>query len=160
MMRFAPALLALAACGGDEPVDAAGTYTISLTNRENGCMHANWTVGDTTAGIGVVMTQNGEAITADVQPGGARVALDLILGDHVFVGTVDGNKLDLLIEGTSSFAMGTCDYTIDALIGATLDGDVLSGDILYRNQTDGSTDCGALTGCTSRQEMLGNRPPS
>jgi len=26
--------------------------------------------------------------------------------------------------------------------------------------TDNSTDCGALTGCSSRQEMLGNRPPS
>ena len=25
----------------------AGNYTIALTNRDNGCMLANWTVGDT-----------------------------------------------------------------------------------------------------------------
>lgn len=71
----------------------------------------------TVAAAGVVITQNGEAVTADVQPGTARIALDL-------------------------------------------EGDVLSGDIFYRDQTDNSTDCGALTGCASVQEMLGNRPPS
>ncbi len=169
MKRFnvlaTPALVAglaglLVACGGDEPVDAAGTYTISLTNRENGCNNANWTVGDTASNIGVVITQNGATASADVQPGGGRLALDLALGGHVFIGKVDGNRLDLLIEGTNSFSMGTCDYTIDARIDAQLDGDVLSGDVLYQDQTDNSTDCGALTGCTSRQELLGNRPPS
>lgn len=152
--------LALPACGGDEPVDAAGTYTVSLTNRENGCNNPNWTEGETTTGIGVVITQNDTAVTADVQPGAARIALDLVLGSHTFVGTVDGNDLDLLITGETSFSMGTCDYTIDADIDATLSGDVLSGNIYYRAQTDGANDCGALTGCASRQEMLGNRPPS
>lgn len=152
--------LALSACGGDDPVDAAGTYAVSLTNRENGCNNPNWTVDETATGIGVVITQNGTGVTADVQPGGARIALDLVLGGHVFTGTVDGNHLDLLITGTPSFSMGTCDYTIDAEIDATLDGDVLSGNIYYRARTDGATDCGALTGCASRQQMLGNRPPS
>ena len=67
MATVAAALaLALAACGGDDPVEAAGTYTVSLTNRENGCMNPNWMVDDTAMGIGVVITQNGEAITADV----------------------------------------------------------------------------------------------
>jgi hypothetical protein len=154
------AVVALTACGSDEPVDAAGTYTVSLTNRENGCNNPNWTVDDTASGIGVVMTQNGASITADVQAGGARVALDLVLGDHVFIGTVDGDDLDLLIEGEPSFSMGTCDYTIDAQIEARLEGDVLSGNIYYRARTDMSTECGALTGCASRQELLGNRPPS
>jgi hypothetical protein len=152
--------LALAACGGDEPVDAAGSYTISLTNRENGCMNGNWTMGETAMGIGVVITQNDAAVTADVQAGAARLALDVALGSHIFTGSVDGADIDLRITGTNSFSMGTCDYTVDADIDATLEGDVLSGNIYYRNQTDNSTDCGALTGCASRQEMLGNRPPS
>jgi hypothetical protein len=154
------AVVGLTACGSDEPVDAAGTYTVSLTNRENGCNNPNWTIDESAAGIGVVMTQNGTSVNADVQAGGARVALDLVLGSHVFIGTVDGADLDLLIEGTPSFSMGTCDYTIDAQIEAHLEGDVLSGNIYYRAKTDGSTDCGTLTGCASRQELLGNRPPS
>jgi hypothetical protein len=161
MRRLPPAILAvgLAACGGDDPVDAAGTYTVSLTQREDGCNYG-WT-GQSTAGVEVVITQNGAAVSADVQPAvGARFVLDGILGGHVFTGSVDGTHLDLLIEGTPSTSMGTCDYTIDAQIDATLDGDVLSGNIYYRDQTDGASDCGALTGCTSRQELLGNRPPS
>jgi hypothetical protein len=167
MRRLPPGILAgslvwlvgLAACGGDDPVDAAGTYTVSLTQREDGCNYG-WT-GESNAGVEVVMTQNDTALSADVQPAaGARLALDAILGGHVFTGTVDGTHLDLLIEGATSFSMGTCDYTIDAQIDATLDGDVLSGNIFYRDQTDNSTDCGALTGCSSRQELLGNRPPS
>jgi hypothetical protein len=99
--------LVLAACGGDEPVDAAGTYTLSLTNRENGCMNSNWTVGETATGIGVVIIQNDAAITADVQPGAARLALDLALGSHIFTGSVNGADIDLRITGTNSFSMGT-----------------------------------------------------
>ncbi|MBE7448827.1 MAG: hypothetical protein HS111_08030 [Kofleriaceae bacterium] len=155
----AVALPSVAGCGSD-PVDAAGTYTISLTNRENGCNNPNWTVGEMTSGIGVVVTQNGVAVTADVQPGAARLALDLALGSHLFTGVVDGDRLDLLITGTPMYSQGTCDYTIDAQIDARLDGDVLSGDVFYRARTDGATDCGTLTGCASRQELLGNRPPS
>lgn len=151
----------LAACGSDEPAAVAGDYTIALTNRENGCENPNWTVDDTVAGVVVVITQNGATANADVQPQMlARAALDAVLGNHVFIGSVDGNDLDLLIEGTVSFSRNTCDYTIDAQIDATLEGDVLSGSIYYRAKTDGSVDCGTLTGCASRQELLGNRPPS
>ncbi len=164
MKRRVPALfaclsIALVACGSDDPVAAAGTYTIALTNRENGCNNANWTVGAMTSGVGVTITQNGGAASAEVQ-GAARLTLDVVLGNHIFTGEVHGNHLDLLITGTNSFSMGTCDYTIDAQIDATLDGDVLSGNIFYRARTDGAADCGALTGCASRQELLGNRPPS
>jgi len=154
------ALVSFAACGGDDPVDAVGTYTVSLTNRENGCNLGTWTEGNMASGVGVVMTQNGAAVTADVQPGAARVALDLALGGHLFTGEVDGDHLDLLITGTPMASMGTCDYTFNAQIDATLDGDVLEGNLYYRAQTDGASDCGTLTGCSSRQQLLGNRPPS
>jgi hypothetical protein len=164
MRRLVPLVLVgvlpLVACGGDDPVDAAGNYTVALTNRENGCNNPNWTVDDMTSGVGVVMTQNGLAVSADVQPGGARLALDLVLGGHIFTGQVDGDHLDLLITGANSFASGNCDYTVDAQIDAHLAGDVLMGNVYYRARTDGASDCGALTGCASRQELLGNRPPS
>lgn len=149
----------LAACGGD-PTDVRGEYTVSLTNRENGCESANWTEGDTAAGVSLVITQNDTAVTLDVTAPGARLYLDAVLGGHVFTGSVDGNDIDLLIEGTPMFSRATCDYTVDAQIVGSLDGDVLSGDIFYRAQTDGAVDCGTLTGCASRQEFLGNRPPS
>ena len=45
------------------------------------------------------------------------------------------------------------------VIGGTLDGDALSGDILYRAATNGHPDCAAIEGCISVQKYNGTRPP-
>ena len=149
----------LAACGGDDPVDAAGTYSIALTNRENGCNLGTWTVGDTAQNVGAVITQDGEQVSADVQ-GAARVGLDLWLGAHVFTGVIEGDELELSIAGTRAGSMNACAYTYDAVLDATISGDVLRGEVRYQARTNGSPDCGALTGCASRQELNGTRPPT
>jgi len=154
------ALCAAAACGGGDPVDASGDYTVSLTNRENGCGFANWTVGATTTGVALLVTQTGAQASADVQDVGARLVLDGFLGGHVFTGTVSGSNLDLGITGTRALSQGACAYTIDAVIDANLNGDLLTGDLLYMAKTNLSVDCGALTNCTSRVEFNGTRPPS
>lgn len=149
--------LALAACGGDEPADVSGSYAIMLTNRENGCNIGNWMV-DATNDVTVDVSQNGAAASADVK-GLAAAALDFVLGGHVFTGSVDGSHLDATIVGNRGGTMGACAYTIDATLDADLTGNTLNGTVLYQAKTNGAADCGALTGCTSRQEFSGARPP-
>lgn len=157
LLLLAGLVAGLAACGGD-PVDAEGTYTISVTNRENGCNFPNWTVGESAAGIQVVINQQDTNVNADVM-GVTRIYLDAILGSHVFEGIVDGNDLDMIILGNQSTTMGNCTLTLDAQLLATLNGDVLTGRINYHYHGNNNPDCAPYDGCTSYQEMNGTRPP-
>ena len=157
MKRLILLAVMVSGCGGD-PVDAEGTYTVSVTNRDNGCNFQNWTIDNSAAGIQVVINQEGSDVNADVM-GATRVYLDLILGGHVFEGTVDGDELDMAIQGTQTFTTGNCvDHTIDARLLTTLDGDVLTGRISYTIVGTGSS-CAPYDGCNSYQDMNGTRPP-
>lgn len=152
-------LVAVVAAGcSDDPVNAEGTYTVSVTNRDNGCNFQNWVIDNSAAGIGVVINQEGSDVNADVM-GATRIYLDLVLGSHVFQGSVDGDELDMSIQGTQTFTTGNCaDHTIDARLRTTLDGDVLTGKISYTIVGTGST-CTPYDGCVSYQDMNGTRPP-
>jgi hypothetical protein len=151
-------LATLAACGSD-PVDAEGTYTVAVTNRDNGCNFALWTIGNSASNIGVVINQEGDDVNADVM-GLTGAYLDGVLGSSVFQGKVDGNKLDMKITGTTQITTGNCvDHTIDARLRTTLDGDVLTGRIDYTIVGAGST-CTPYDGCVSFQDMNGTRPPT
>lgn len=159
LLALVLSLAAVPACGGDDPVDAAGTYSINVANRSNACEFPNWDDDGTAASIPVEITQNGNTATAEV--GGATgVYLDTVLGSRLFTGTVDGNNLNLRLVGTTMASSGTCDYTVDAVIDADLSGDLLEGELRYEAKTDGSNECGALTGCASVAALNGARPPS
>jgi hypothetical protein len=149
----------LVACGGENDVDATGDYTVSLTNRDNGCQLSNWNVGDTSSGIPLTIAQTDNAITATVG-GGAGVALGLWLGDNHYTGEVSGSNLDLQLEGQNNMSQGTCDYHYISIIDGELHGDVIGGQVRYETVTDGSSDCGALEGCASIQDFNGTRPPT
>jgi hypothetical protein len=149
-------LLGVVACGGD-PVDVEGTYSIGLTNRENGCNFDNWTVGQQTTGVDVVITQNGEAAIAEVQ-GGAGLYLNFAFGSNTFSGSVDGSDVDLFLAGTRSQTMGNCTFTYDGRIAATLSGNALNGTLTYSSNGNDNTDCAAIV-CDSVQEFSGSRPP-
>lgn len=150
---------ALGGCGDPAPADVAGTYTINLTNGANGCNLANWTEGNTSTGIPVVITQTDASASAEVM-GLAAVALDVALASHVFTGEVDGDDLHLAITGTRSATSGNCTYTYNALLDAALAGDVLTGTISYEAATNDNSDCAALEGCASVQNFNGTRPPT
>jgi len=154
---FATVLSVTSACGSD-PVDAAGDFSISVTNRENGCSFANWTEGDSATNIGLTITQDGSDVTGTVT-GATGGFLDLVLGDHVFRGSADDSGVSMTIFGTRSATQGNCTYTVNATADADLAGDVLTGNILYQAATNGNPDCADLEGCTSRQEFNGTRPP-
>jgi hypothetical protein len=150
-------LVGLAACGSD-PVDAEGMYSINVTSRANGCNFDGWTEGNTATNIPVTINQEGTSAGAEVT-GLTGGYLDIILGSHVFDGTVDGDELDLKIAGTQSATTGNCTWTVDAQLLATLDGDVLTGRLNYSKNGNNNSDCAPLDGCVSYQDMNGARAP-
>jgi hypothetical protein len=158
-MRILATLLpSLLACGSDGPADVAGTYSVALTNRDNGCNLMNWTVGEQNSNIPVVIAQDGAEVTADVQAG-AGFILDLALGSSIYAGEVEGNDLSLEIFGNRSQTQGNCTFTFNSDIEASVEGDTLTGVINYRAATVGNPDCAPLEGCVSFQEFNGTRPP-
>ena len=146
----------LAASGCSDPADVEGTYSVGVTNREDGCAFG-WQVGEQNPGISVVVTQSGESATAEIQ-GFAGLAVGVALGTNKFSGTVDGNELDLLAAGTNPKTMGNCTFTYDGRITATLTGDALQGTIVYAANTNNNSDCSAVK-CASSQDFSGSRPP-
>lgn len=154
-MKSLLVLLGLAACGGNANV--AGEYTIALTNRDNGCSLANWTVGNQTSGVPVSITQSGDNVTAKVN-GTAGAVLGLFIGTSSFTGD---NSIDLNALGTIAKQAGTCTWTYNGEITADLAGDVLTGRIDYRAADNGNPDCTTMNihGCDSYQDFNGTRPP-
>jgi hypothetical protein len=106
----------------------------------------------------VTISQTDDSVTAEVG-GAAGALLELWLGSNNYTGSVDGNHLELELEGENNMTMGTCDYHYISIIDADLDGDVLEGEIRYETVTDGTPDCGELEGCSSVQAFNGTRPP-
>lgn len=163
MLRVAAPIVALltfslVACGDTTPVDANGSYSISLTSRENGCSFENWMEGSTSAGVPIDIVQEEEL--ADATVGGvAATYLDIVLGSHVFSGEVSGSRLELVLNGTRETQSLGCAYFVNATMDARLDGDLLEGQLIYTVIDNGSPDCQDLQGCTSVQDFNGTRPP-
>jgi hypothetical protein len=156
------ALGATAAAAGcsSPPANVAGQYTVAVTNKDNGCNLQNWTVGQSSSGIMVAITQSGSTVDATVQ-GLTGTYLDAILGAHDFNGDVDGHHLSATLFGTRSQNSGNCTWTYNADLEADLSGDLLVGTINYQPKTNGNPDCTTQqNSCTSTQDFNGTRPPS
>ena len=152
----APLAALLSACA---PVDVAGTYTGAVTNRENPCNLPQWSVGNSSSGIVMVVTQSGADVTADVQ-GIAGLALNLFTGNtEPLRGTVSGAGFSIGKSGTRAMSMGACAYTARLDARATLSGNALEGTLTYRYVTNNVPDCGSLTTCMSVQQFTFARPP-
>lgn len=155
-------LLALLAACGSDPADVAGEYSISLTSRDNGCNFDNWMEGDTATNIPITMTQSSEdpSMATAVVNGAAGLYLDVLLGSRTYTGEVDGSSMELTLFGETSGMEGNCTFTVNSTIDASLDGDVLSGELRYEKATNGNPDCAGSEGCVSRQDFNGTRPPT
>jgi hypothetical protein len=140
------------------PPDAAGSYSVTITNGANQCAFTGFTEGAVATGVPLAVTQEDAAITATVE-GAAGAFLDLALGSREFEGAIDGSALALTLFGTTPFMVGACTYTINGEVSATLDGDLIEGSIEYRPSTNGSPDCGVLETCVTAQQFNGTRPP-
>lgn len=150
-----------AGCGSDDPANVEGNYTIAITNRDNGCNLANWTVGEMSSGIAVQMTQEGANVTATVM-GLTGAGLNLALGSNVFSGKVTDEDLNLDLFGTRPQMQGTCTFTYNAKILGNVLGDSLEGRVEYRaaTTTPSNPDCASIQGCLTFQEFNGTRPPT
>ena len=154
-------LLGVAAGCSSDPVNVEGSYSVAITNGDNGCDFVGFTEGNTAQNIGITVTQAGSEAQAEVSGSIASGLLDIVLGSHTFEGTVDGADLDLKIIGGTPFTQGeNCAYTINAAVHASLDGDVLIGTIDYTAKTNENPDCGSKTTCKTTQSFNGTRPPS
>jgi hypothetical protein len=145
-------------CGTD-PADVEGNYTIALTNRDNGCMFTNYTVGETAASIPVVATQDSANLTMTVN-GVAAIYLNAVLGTNTYRGDVDGSDFRVEALGTVARTSGNCTYTINSVIDGSLSGDALTGRIEYRAADNGNPDCSPIHGCLTFQDFNGTRPPT
>ena len=143
------------------PVNAAGSYSISVTKDINDCQFANWVQGDTASGIPFDITQSGTSIVGTLG-GVAGVFAALALGSAQFNGTVTGNDLVLTDLSNKPTKDAGCDYNTQAKVNGTLNGDVVTGTITYSfipaNGTAGA--CGFRNTCTSVQKFNGTRPPT
>ncbi len=160
MGRLALTLVLFAgACGGNTPADVAGTYSLSLTVRQNQCGILANSTGQSSSGVQVVVTQTGSQVSAQVQ-GVAGIALALAMGKDTFAGTVSDTRLDLAIAGTMPGSNGTCAYTRNARLLATVSGDVMVGTVTYTYATNKTADCGTRDTCQDIQDFNGTRPPT
>lgn len=148
------------ACGDDdEPADVHGTYTLNTTNGPSTCPLENWMQGFMASGIPMTVMQDGSKVSADVGGAGA-IFLNLYCGNAHLEGTVSGSDLDLDLNGTRSLSSGSCAFTLDAHLDATVNNDALSGSITYSPNTNTSPDCAAVNACSARMNVNGTRPPS
>lgn len=156
------ALLILPGCGSDDPpppADVHGNYTVTVTNGPSSCPLPNWNQGAVTANIPFNVTQNGSSASAQVGGAGA-VFLSIYCGTSQLDGTVVGSDINLHLRGNNSFSSGSCAFTVDANLVATLQGDALSGSIVYAPNTNSSPDCAAVQSCSARMNFNGVRPAS
>lgn len=158
MKALAPILLATVLGCGSDPANVEGNYTMAVTNRDNGCPLANWTVGTSTPNIGVTITQQGSNASATIN-GLVGVFVSATLGTNVYTGSVSGNDVTLEVLGTRSMTMGNCTFTYNSTILGTADGDTMTGRVEYRGAGNGNPDCSTITGCLSYQDFNGTRPP-
>lgn len=160
MMRRFVTASSIAAClfvSACAPADVAGNYTVNVTNGPDECM-IGWTEGDSTSAIPVLVTQDGDQVSLQVQ-GLTGTILTVGVGSNQFEGQVGGNSVTAALIGNVSRTQGGCAYTTTVDLDARVDNDVIQGTLTYRPVTNGHPDCGTLETCVSRQSFNGARPP-
>lgn len=148
-------LLAAVACSSSSgpPANVAGTWTLSVTDGDNGCGIPNFTTGATSTGVTVQITQNGSNVSASVQ-GYSGLVLAFATG-NTLSGTISGNQATL--TATGNHTQGNCAYTTSANASMTFDGNQVQGSISYSDHGNGSSDCGVAQQCTSSQTFTGSK---
>jgi hypothetical protein len=156
------ALSGLLGCSSDSGFKAApelaGSYTVSVTNGDNGCMIENWVAGKSTTDIPFSIEQQGTNLTGTLT-GLAGLALSLSIGTNKFVGVASGDAFDITAYGSVERTQDACMYELNAEIQGAISGDAISGTISYAPATSNDPAC-ASSRCSSIQNFNGTRPPS
>jgi len=154
--------LSLLGCSSDSSFkaapDLAGSYTVSVTNGDNGCMIEKWEVGKSTTDIPFLIEQQGTSLTGTLT-GLAGLALGLSIGTNKFVGSANDDDFDITAYGSVKHTQDACMYELNAQIQGAISGDAISGTITYAPATSNDPACASLQ-CSSTQNFNGTRPPS
>jgi hypothetical protein len=139
------------------PVDVAGVYSGPVTNGQSTCP-GFWNTNAMNNAMASVV-QTGSAVSIHVN-GAAGLFLTAGFGTNAFDGTVNGRHIDALIQGSVQSTRGGCVYTMNGNLAADLDGNTLTGSIVYSPQTNNNADCTSMqvTGCRSQQTFSLSRP--
>jgi hypothetical protein len=159
MKHFAGFLLLVAVgCGGSD-TNVEGNWTMSVTNRDNGCNLADWEVGKQSTNIGVTILQEDTSVSAEIT-GLVGVYVTAALGTNKWSGAIDGDELTLDLAGSRGGQTGNCVYTYNSRILGDVNGDTMTGRIEYSAATNNNPDCAPIEGCVTFQEFNGTRPPT
>lgn len=161
-VRLVPAVLVsllLGIASGCAPADVAGNYSLAVTNGDNGCEVDGWTVGESSANVPAVITQDEGDVQVEVQ-GVSGTFLNLVVGSNRFAGDVAGDRVSAELIGDNSGREGECRFTWTIELDATVAGDVIEGELNWRPVTNGHPDCGMLEMCRNQQVFNGTRPPT
>lgn len=160
-----PPVEATGGAGDDATTDApaadvSGNYTVTLTNSSNTCAtETNWVDGTVTTDVRYDIRQAGSDLTAEAQ-GNAAAYFVVLTGSNDFSGTVRGNSFELTDVGPNAMTAGACTYTINAVVNGSIDGDTISGTLIYRPAVSGDPSCNpdcAPYVCEARQDFVGSR---
>jgi hypothetical protein len=155
-------LLGAAGCSSDSSFkaspDIGGSYTVSVTDADNGCMIDSWVAGKSTSDIPFVIEQQSTNVTGSLQ-GLAGLALAVSIGTAMFQGTTTSDDFDMTAYGTTAHTQGSCMFKLNAEIKGSISGDLISGTITYAPATTNDPACASIQ-CTSTQTFNGTRPPS
>lgn len=150
-----------AACSDDDGAAAAadfsGIYTLSVTNKENGCEYQNWQPEQSTPNIQFEIAQSGTTASGTLK--GLSSWYFALLGIGTMQGTVDGDVVSMTAVGEVAAQKAGCAYFVRATVDATIVGDAVNGTVTYSNETNKGAGCGILDTCRSVQAMSGSRPP-
>jgi hypothetical protein len=140
--------------GADRYVNVSGDYVLAVTAVKNECGFSGWDDASV-ATVPVKITQNGtevRALLADL----VGLPTLLLLGSNEYVGTADGDRLSLRIDGSAVATVGACTVVYDGIIDARyVDGGGLTGNVRYV-RVFRSGDCTGLT-CENLQAFDGGR---
>jgi hypothetical protein len=153
-------LVCLGGCGSSDEFtsDVAGNYTIAVTNGASSCNFDKWVEGNSTPGIGFVITQDGKNLHGNID-GVTGLLFVAYFGSADFDGTVSGNSFSLTNYGERAAQSGDCSYTYNSTVQGSQTGDTIAGTITYSTKTNGNPDCAAIE-CSATQKFNGTRPPS
>jgi len=102
--------------------------------------------------------QNGTELTAEAD-GDAALSLVLLTGTNLFDGSIHGDNFTLTAMGPTVFQAGSCNYTVDAIVEGTIDGDTIEGTLTYSPVIGSDPSC-AQYACSAVQAYTGVRPPA
>ena len=161
----------LVGCGDDDdpkaaapitetPADLAGDYSVDLTNEYNDCatMAMNWMAGSVSEDVPFSITQNGVHISAETM-GAPAIAFLLLTGTLPFEGEIHDSHFVLVNTGTKVYDFDDCSYTINATVEGDLDGDTITGTLVYSPVVGDDPACHDYA-CRAEQSFTGTRSPS